>query len=102
MENKIKEIRESKKMSMYRLAEKSGLSRSQIIKIEKMDLETSNIRLNSLLAISKGLDVSLFDLLGVEHKDIQRHIQKFDKKKIVLIKKIAKDLEVNIKVEDEE
>ena len=102
MRNRIKEIRQAKNMSMYQLAEKSGLSRSQILKAERMDLETSNIRLNSMLMIAKGLDVTLFDLLDMNHEVVQQYVKKVEKKKVLLIKKIAKEMKLNIQVEEDE
>ena len=101
MKNMITEIRESKKMSMYKLAELSGLSRSQILKVEKMDLEDSNIRFKTLIDVAKGLDVSLLDVIGIEVPEVEKRIAKFEKKKITILKRIAKDMKINIKVEDE-
>lgn len=86
---------------MYELAKRSGISRSQIIKVEKMDFSDCNIRLKTLIDIAEGMNVSLLDVLGIEHPDVVKRIKVLDRKKITILKKIAKDLEVNIKVEDE-
>lgn len=101
MQNKVRELREKQKLSQYQLAELSGLSRSQIIKVEKMDLEQSDIRLKTLLDIARGLNVDLLDVIGIEPKDIEKRINRFNKKKITMLKNVAKAMQIKVKIEDE-
>ena len=69
MENRIAEIRNMSGMTQMELAKKCGLAKGVIVKAEHMDFEGSNIRLNSLLKIAKGLEVPLSEILGIETND---------------------------------
>jgi len=57
----IAELRESRGLSMRKLAEKSGISQSFISKIEAGEKQPT---IDSLLKISTGLGISLIELLG--------------------------------------
>lgn len=65
MAYKIKQLRESKDMSQTKLAEISGISRGTINKLENLnDSEQAEIKIGTLKAIAKALDVSVSELLS--------------------------------------
>lgn len=57
--NLVKQIREKKKLSKYRLAELSGITCSQIFRIE----HGADVRLSSLERLAKAMNVSVKDLV---------------------------------------
>ena len=62
---KIKKIRQSKAMSQTTLAKKSGVAQSTLSYIENGD---KHPRFETLSAICKGLNVSVFELLSYGEK----------------------------------
>ena len=61
MAYKIKEIRERKKMTQLELAEKSGVSRTTLSKLENN--ENPEVRAGTLKAIARALGVKVSALL---------------------------------------
>lgn len=61
MAYKIKEIRELKKMTQLELAEKSGVSRTTLSKLENN--KNPEVMAGTLKAIAQALDVKVSDLL---------------------------------------
>ncbi|ABG57792.1 transcriptional regulator [Cytophaga hutchinsonii ATCC 33406] len=59
---KIKTLREAKGLSQYALSDESGISRSQIVRLENGDL---NCTLATLLVLAETLGVEPKDLLDV-------------------------------------
>lgn len=66
MINKIKEIREIKKMTITELSAKSGISRQTIYKLES---QKTNPSLDTIRKIASGLDEKpekIFNLSGIQ------------------------------------
>lgn len=59
---KIKTLREAKGLSQYALSDESGISRSQIVRLENGDL---NCTMATLLLLAQTLDVEVKDLVNV-------------------------------------
>ena len=59
--NKIKEIRELKGVSQYRLAQITGINRSTIKRYEEGAIK--NISLNNLIKICKALSIDIKEIL---------------------------------------
>ena len=57
---KVKQLRKAKGFSQYNLADESNIDRSQVIAIEKGEL---NITISTIYAIAGALDVNPKDLL---------------------------------------
>ena len=57
--NRLREIREKKKMSLIDLEKKSGISRQTIYRLECEEDETARIK--TLRALAKALDVKVTD-----------------------------------------
>lgn len=62
---RIREIRESKRLSQFDLATVCLIPKSQIGRIERAEINTTFL---TLLKISKALDVSVKDLLDFERE----------------------------------
>ncbi|MEQ8197518.1 MAG: helix-turn-helix transcriptional regulator [Clostridiaceae bacterium] len=60
MGNKIKDMREKKQMSQYKLAELAGLSQSQISKIEQ---NKRKLKADELKRISEVLEIQIEELI---------------------------------------
>ena len=65
MKNKLKEIRESKKMSQEQLSSLSGVSRATISLIENNSL--ANIESNTMLKLAIALDCDIGDIFFKEN-----------------------------------
>lgn len=57
--NKLKEIRESKKMSVSKLARLSGVSRQTIMKLENDEVDRTNLQ--TLKKLAEALSVRVTD-----------------------------------------
>ena len=99
----IKEIRESKKISQYKLSKMTGISRTYIRNLEKN--KTFNPTMHILLLIAEALEVNVKDLfyttLDIESlkKKLNRYIDKYGlhSKEVMEVSQII-DLLINIKI----
>lgn len=57
---KVKALREAKGLSQYALSDESGISRSQIVRLENGDL---NCTIATLLSIAQALEVEVKELV---------------------------------------
>ena len=57
MDNRLKEIREEKRITQEELAERSGVSRTTISGIENKTIQSTTSK--TLIAIAKALDVTV-------------------------------------------
>ena len=111
MANKIEQLRKARGLSMNELAKASGVNRSTIFAIEKIeDIRKSKCGISTIANIAESLGVSLVELLDTNPINSQRRIQstlekriaQFNKKKITMLKNIAKTMKVKITIEDDE
>jgi transcriptional regulator with XRE-family HTH domain len=63
MKNQIWYFRRARKLTLQRLSQKTGLSRSQLSRIENG--ETNDILLSHAIAIAKALRADLYDLFCI-------------------------------------
>lgn len=78
--DRIREIREDKKLSTRSLAEKSEVSASLISQIESGKVDPS---LSTLRKIAVALDVALFSLVLVDDSEPTRVVKKHERKSVV-------------------
>lgn len=61
--HKVKDIREEKGMSGYELAARSGVSESNISRIERGIIKPGNVRVGTLHKLAKALGVRVDDFI---------------------------------------
>jgi transcriptional regulator with XRE-family HTH domain len=106
--NRIKELRIKQGISVDKLAEMCGLSRSTVIKAEKQYIQTSRVGVGTFNQIAKALGVTLVELIDASEdvdantqKAINTRMKNFSKEKIRALKQMAKSLDLDIEVKDE-
>lgn len=69
IENKIKEARESKNVSLIELAELTGIDRHRLIKIEELSVDKINVA--ETILIAKSLHLEIEDLFIVQNVELR-------------------------------
>lgn len=68
IENKIKEARENKNVSLIKLAELTGIERHRLIQIERADADKINVA--EAFLIAKNLELQIEDLFLVQNIEL--------------------------------
>ena len=80
LNNNIKHLRTDKGISQQGLADKVGIDRSTISRIENNEIETT---IDNAIKIANALNVSLYDLVS---KDLSKDNQTFDELELLFSK----------------
>lgn len=80
LNNNIKHLRTDKGISQQGLADKVGIDRSTISRIENNEIETT---IDNAIKIANALNVSLYDLVS---KDLSKNNQTFDELELLFSK----------------
>lgn len=84
MENKVRELRKAKKMTLQELSDKAGIDIMNIQKIEKGERDLLSCKFETILKLTRALNCNIYHLFGCDRRSFKEtmtldYIKKIEK-----------------------